>query len=492
MEAFVNWLNGIIWSQGLIYLCLGTGLFYSIATRFLQVRHIKDMIILMFEGKSSASGVSSFQALSLALAGRVGTGNIAGVATAIAYGGPGSVFWMWLIAFLGAGSAFVEATLGQVYKTKQDGQFRGGPAYYIEKGLKIKWYAVLFAIVTVIATGMLLPGVQANSIAAGLDTAFGISPTITGIILVVFLAAIIFGGVKRIAAVAQVVVPFMAIGYILVALIIMALNISQVPAILSLIFSSAFGSDAAFGGIIGAAIAWGVKRGIYSNEAGQGTAPHAASAAEVSHPAKQGLVQAFSVYVDTLFVCSATAFMILITGMYNVKPEGAAPIVNNLGDVEPGPVYTQQAVETVFPGFGAPFVAVALFFFAFTTIMAYYYMAETNLAYINQKVKRVWTEYVLKVVILCMVFYGSVKTAGLAWTLGDIGVGSMAWLNIIAILLLTKPALRVLKDYETQKKEGKDPVFDPVKLGIADADFWEKEYEQHVNEHVLQNKSISS
>ncbi len=476
METFVNWLNNIIWSPALIYLCLGAGLFYSIATRFLQVRHMKDIIPLMFKGGKSEAGISSFQALSLALSGRVGTGNIAGVATAIAFGGPGAVFWMWAIAFLGAGSAFVEAALGQVYKVKQDGQFRGGPAYYIEKGLKMKWYAVLFAIVTVIATGMLLPGVQANSIASSVKEAFGINPFITGVILVVLLAVIIFGGVKRIARVAEFVVPFMALGYILVALIITFMNISALPGVIKLIFTSAFGADAAFGGIVGAAISWGVKRGIYSNEAGQGTAPHAAAAAEVSHPAKQGIVQAFSVYVDTLFVCSATAFMILMTGMYNVTPEGKSEIVNKLGNVEPGPIYTQSAVESVMPGFGAPFVAIALFFFAFTTIMAYYYMAETNLAYINQKKKRIWSEYLLKIAILGMVLYGCVKTAKLAWTLGDIGVGSMAWLNIIAILVLSKTAFKVLKDYETQLKEGKDPVFDPVKLGIKDADFWEKEY----------------
>ncbi len=441
---------------------------------------MKDIIKLTFKGEKSEAGISSFQALNLALSGRVGTGNIAGVATAIAFGGPGAVFWMWLIAFLGAGSAFIEATLGQVYKVKQDGQFRGGPAYYIEKGLKMKWYAVLFAIVTVIATGVLLPGVQANSIAAGIDNAFGISPAITGGALVVFLAIIIFGGVKRIARVAEFVVPFMASGYIIVALLITFMNISELPAVLKLIFSSAFGSNAAFGGILGAAISWGVKRGIYSNEAGQGTAPHAAAAAEVSHPAKQGIVQAFSVYVDTLFVCSATAFMILITGMYNVVPEGGKAIVKKLGDMEPGPGYTQSAVESVLPGFGAPFVAIALLFFAFTTIMAYYYMAETNLAYINKNVKRVWSEYVLKIAILGMVFYGCVKTAGLAWTLGDIGVGSMAWLNIIAILLLTKPALKVLKDYEAQLKDGKDPVFDPVKIGFKDADFWEHEYSKPI------------
>ncbi|WP_423802009.1 alanine/glycine:cation symporter family protein [Neobacillus sp. SAB-20_R2A] len=476
MENLVNWLNDIIWSQALIFLCLGVGLFYSIITRFLQVRHMKDIFKLMFKGQKSEAGISSFQALSLALSGRVGTGNIAGVATAIAFGGPGAVFWMWMMAFLGAGSAFVESALGQVYKVKKDGQFRGGPAYYIEKGLGIKWYAVLFAIVTVVATGVLLPGVQANSIALSVENAFGINPAITGIIIVTLLAVIIFGGVKRIARVAEFVVPFMALGYIVVALIITFMNISEIPGVLKLIFSSAFGADAAFGGILGSAITWGVKRGVYSNEAGQGTGPHAAAAAEVSHPAKQGIVQAFSVYVDTLLVCSATAFMILITGMYNVAPEGKPVIVNNLGDMQPGPGYTQAAVESVFHGFGAPFVAVSLFFFAFTTIMAYYYMAETNLSYINGQKRRIWTEYVLKVVICGMVFYGSVKTASLAWGLGDVGVGSMAWLNIIAILLLTKPALKVLRDYESQLKAGKDPVFDPVKLGIQDADFWEKEY----------------
>lgn len=444
----------------------------------------------MFSRESSDAGISSFQALSVSLSGRVGTGNIAGVATAIAYGGPGAVFWMWAIAFLGASSGFVEAALGQVYKTKQDGQFRGGPAYYIEKGLGIKWYAVLFAIVTVIATGALLPGVQSNSMSSAMENAFGISPWVSGIAVCIVLAIIIFGGIKRIAKAAEVIVPFMAVGYILVAIIILIMNIDRVPEVFGLIFSSAFGMNAAFGGILGAAISWGVKRGIYSNEAGQGTGPHAAAAAEVSHPAKQGLVQAFSVYIDTLFICSATAFMILITGMYNVTPESGQAIVTTLGEMEPGPGYTQEAVESTLPGFGAPFVAIALLFFTFTTIMAYYYMAETNLAYINRKTKRVWSEYLLKCVLIFMVLYGSVKTAGLAWTLGDIGVGSMAWLNIIAIILLTKPALAVLRDYEEQKKAGKDPVFDPVKVGIKGADFWEKDYQYPGPESG--NKSISS
>ncbi|GGE68349.1 alanine/glycine:cation symporter family protein [Priestia taiwanensis] len=478
-ENFVNWLNSIIWSSALVYLCLGTGLYFSIRTRFLQVRHIKEMLKLTFKGEKSDAGVSSFQALALSLSGRVGTGNIAGVATAIAFGGPGAVFWMWLVAFLGAGSAYVESTLAQIYKIKHKGQFRGGPAYYIERGLGVKWYAILFAIATILATGLLLPGVQANSIASSLSTAFGMNTSVTGFLLITALALIIFGGVKRIVSVAQIVVPFMAIGYVLVAIVIVAMNIDKLPDAFMLIIKSAFALESAFGGIIGLAISWGVKRGIYSNEAGQGTGPHAAAAAEVSHPAKQGFVQAFSIYIDTLFVCSATAFMMIITGMYNVyDATGKGLLVNNMGTAEPGPGYTQAAVESVFPGFGNIFVAVSLFFFVFTTIMAYYYIAETNIAYLNRDKDRPWMMYLLKICFLGVVFYGCVKTAAVAWALGDIGVGLMAWINIIAILLLQKPALIALKDYEKQKKEGKDPIFKPEELGIKNADFWEHEYDK--------------
>ncbi|MBA4538598.1 alanine:cation symporter family protein [Bacillus aquiflavi] len=478
MENIINKLSGILWSSPLIIISLGVGIIFTILTRFVQLRLIKDMVKLLFSGKSSEAGVSSFQALSVALSGRVGTGNIAGTATAIAYGGPGAVFWMWLIAFFGASTAYVESTLAQIYKVKQDGQYRGGPAYYIEKGLGWKWYGILFAIATAIALTLLMPGVQANSIALGLETAFGVKPWITGLIVVALLSLIIFGGIKRIANVAQVVVPFMAIGYILVSLIVIAFNISELPHVFKQIFASAFALDSAFGGIVGSAIAWGVKRGIYSNEAGQGTGPHAAAAAEVSHPAKQGLVQAFSVYIDTLLVCSATAFMILITGMYNTELETDAPektyIVENIPGVEPGPGYTQAAVETIFPGFGAGFVSIALFFFAFTTIMAYYYMAETNIVYLTRGKKNAkWATFCIRLVILASVFYGSIKTATIAWTLGDIGLGVMVWLNLFAIILLLKPSLIALKDYEQQKKEGKDPIFDSQKLGIKNADFWE-------------------
>ena len=471
MENLITAINDLIWSNALILLCMGAGIYFSVTTKFLQVRYFKEMIRLLFDGKSSEKGVSSFQAFAIAISGRIGTGNIAGVATAIAMGGPGAVFWMWVIAFLGSASAFVEATLGQVYKQVNNGQYRGGPAYYIERGLGIKWYAVLFAVATVLSTALFLPGVQSNSIALSMQNAFDIPVAYTGVGVVLLLAMIIFGGVKRIGKVAEIVVPFMAGAYILIALIIMALNFSQIPAVFSLIIRSAFDLEPAFAGIFGMAVAWGIKRGIYSNEAGQGTAPHAAAAAEVTHPAKQGLVQAFSVYVDTLFVCTATAFMILFTGKYNVANPAGGFLMENIPGAEIGAEYTQLAIATHFPSLGAGFVAVSLLFFAFTTIMAYYYIAETNLTYLDKKGNK-WLLNGLRALMLVATFYGSVKTAEAAWTLGDIGVGLMAWLNVIAILLLRKPALKVFKDYERQKKEGKDPVFKAESVGLANTDEW--------------------
>jgi AGCS family alanine or glycine:cation symporter len=431
------------------------------------------MVHLLFHGASSQRGVSSFQAFSIAVSGRVGTGNIAGVATAIAMGGPGAVFWMWTIAFLGASSAFIEATLGQIYKTTKGGQYRGGPAFYIEKGLGIKWYAILFAIATLLSTALLLPGVQSNSITVSVKNAFNIPVEVTGGIITILLGLIIFGGVKRIGKVAEIVVPFMAAAYILMAVIIIFLNLSEIPAIFSLIFKSAFALEPAFGGVFGMAIAWGVKRGIYSNEAGQGTAPHAAAAAEVSHPVKQGLVQAFSVYVDTLFICTATALMILFTNQYNViNPEGGY-IVEHVPGSLIGPEYTQLAISSHFPSIGSGFVAISLLFFAFTTLMAYYYIAETNLSYLNNKSEKRYLVWSLRILILIATFYGSIKTAELAWGLGDIGVGIMAWINLIAIILLRKPALKCFKDYQNQRKEGKDPIFSAKKLGIKNADEWD-------------------
>ena len=494
MEAFFSWLNGIIWSNALIGLCLGAGLWFSIRTRFMQVRGFAEMCRLTVTGQKSDAGVSSFQALAISMAGRMGIGNIAGVATAIAYGGPGAVFWMWVMGFLGASTSYIESTLAQIYKEKDaEGRYRGGPAYYIEKAMGLKWYAMAFALATIVATGLLLPGVQANAIAdsasnvlcnGGGCEAFGGAGGLKlwiGVAVAAMLALIIFGGIKRIATFAEIVVPFMALAFILMALVVMAVNADKVPGMFADIFSSAFGAHAAFGAIIGQAVAWGVKRGVYANEAGQGTGPHAAAAAEVSHPAKQGYVQAFAIYFDTMLVCTSTAFLLLSTGMYNVfreVTEGGVQkleaIVSGVPGVAPseGALFTQAAVESVLPGWGAGFVALALFFFAFTTIMAYYYMAETNLSYINHNRKRPLTVLVLRLGIIGMVVFGAFHNAKMAWALGDIGVGLMAWLNIVAILILQKPALLALRDYERQKKLGLDPTFDPQALGIRNADFW--------------------
>ena len=472
MESIINYVNDLVWSNALIVLCMGAGIYFSVLTRFVQVRYFRHMIQLLFNGKSSDKGVSSFQAFAIAISGRIGTGNIAGVATAIAMGGPGAIFWMWLIAFLGSASAFIEATLGQIYKQVNNGQYRGGPAFYIEKGLGMRWYAIVFSVATIISTAFFLPGVQSNSIALSMQNAFNVPVAYTGFVIVALLALIIFGGVKRIGKVAEIVVPFMAGAYILVAITIIAMNIEQLPAMVSLIFKSAFDLEPLFGGVFGLAIAWGVKRGIYSNEAGQGTAPHAAAAAEVTHPVSQGLVQAFSVYVDTLFVCSATAFMILFTGQYNViNPEGGF-LVENIPGAQIGAEYTQYAVNSQFPTLGAGFVAVSLLFFAFTTIMAYYYIAETNLSYLDKKGSKLGL-WALRLLLLFASFYGTIKTAEAAWTLGDIGVGIMAWLNVVAIILLRKPALKALKDYQTQRKQGnKEPVFNAEALGIKNTEVW--------------------
>jgi AGCS family alanine or glycine:cation symporter len=314
--------------------------------------------------------------------------------------------------------------------------------------------------------------VQSNSIALSASNAFDFPVAYTGIGITIALGLIILGGVKRIGKVAEVVVPFMAIGYILMAVVIIVMNISQVPAVFALIFKSAFNLEATYSGIFGMAVAWGVKRGIYSNEAGQGTAPHAAAAAEVTHPASQGLVQAFSVYVDTLFVCTATALMILFTGQFNVvNPEGGF-LVENIPGVPYGAEFTQYAIATHFPSIGKEFVAISLLFFAFTTIMAYYFIAETNLSYLTRDKSSKWAVRLLQAAILGSTFYGSVKTAEIAWTLGDIGVGMMAWLNIIAIFLLRKPAFKAWEDYKKQKKEGKTPVFVAKDLGIENTDLW--------------------
>lgn len=499
MTEFLATINDYVWSNALVYLCLAAGVYFSIRSRFVQVRQVPEMIRQMMSGEKSPSGVSSFQALAMSLSGRVGTGNIAGVATAIAFGGPGALFWMWAVAFLGASTSFVECTLGQIYKTRDrlTGEYRGGPAYYFSRAMAhtraasaFKVYGFLFAAVTVLACGLLLPSVQSNSMASAMHQAWDIPEWTVGLGTVIVLAFVIIGGVKRIAAFASIVVPFMAVVYIAVALVIVIANAGELPSVIRLIFSSAFGLDSAFGAIIGSAVMWGVKRGVYSNEAGQGTGPHSAAAAEVSHPAKQGLVQAFAVYVDTLFICTATGFLILSTGAYRVFDGESAtgPVLAEGGvlpaDAAVGPAFAQVGFDTLWSGAGASFVAISLAFFCLTTIIAYYYMAETNLRFMLGKYATTPLPLIrntlgsnltllLQALILVSVAVGAVSTATDAWTLGDIGVGLMAWLNIIGIIILQQPAYKALRDFERQQKAGLDPVFDPLALNIPGATFWE-------------------
>ena len=475
LQQWVDLINSYVWSTPLVLLCLGTGIYFSIRTRFLQVRLIKDMVGQLFQGQASASGVSSFQGFAMALGGRVGTGNIAGVATAIAMGGPGALFWMWMIAFLGAGSAYIESALAQVWKEKIGGIYRGGPSYYIDKGLGQRWYAILFAVVTVISCGMLLPGIQANSIAIAVHSAFPpILPLYSGIFITVLLGLIIFGGVKRIGQAAELMVPFMAVGYILMALVIIAVNIGKLPAVLSLIFSSALGTArrlrrrARLGRRLGGQArhlfqrsgpghrAAGRRRGRSGppGPAGAGAGVlglrrhplrllghrlHAADDRHVQHRRRQGRLPGPA---------------------YPRRPRGARS----------GRRWRSTPWSRAF---GGPFVAVALFLFAFTTLMAYAFYAESNVAYLFRKNPEPWIA-VTRFFLLAMTFFGTIRTATLAWGLGDIGVGLMAWLNIIAILLLSRVGLATLTDYEAQRKSGQPLSFDPEKLGIRNAGLWKQ------------------
>ena len=478
-DKLIQHVNGnYIWGEELVVICILSGIFYSIRLGFFQIRYLKNMVRLVFDKKSSDVGLSSFQALTLAMSGRVGTGNIAGVATAIALGGPGAVFWMWVMAGLGSATAFVESVLAQVYKTEINGEYRGGPVFYIKKGLGPKWrfYGVIFAFATIFANAFALPGVQSRAISTAFKEAFNIQPYITGIMLTLIAALIVWGGVKRIGKFTQYAVPIMTIIYLAVAAIIIIFNFKAVPEVFGLILSSAFGANATFGGIVGATVMMGVRRGIFSNEAGQGSGAHAAAAAVVSHPTQQGLVQSFGVFLDTFVVCSATAFIILLTNHYNVFNEGTKQfVVENLPGVEYGSAYTQLAVEHTFKGFGAIFLAIALFFFAFTSVISYYYQAETNLVYLseNSKFNKLFKIF-LKLIFLFFVMYGAFGSLDTVWALGDMGVGVMVWLNLLVIFILHRVVVKCLNDYGTQLKEGVVPVFNPIDHNIRNTDAWDE------------------
>lgn len=485
-------ISSLIWGMPLIIILLGAGVYFSVSTNFVQFRHIKKMIQLLFVKNESKEGVSSFQAFAISVAGRVGTGNIAGVATAISLGGPGALFWMWVIATVGSASSFIECTLGQIYKEEINGEYRGGPAYYFEKVSGKRIYGVMFAIITVFAMSFFTPGVQSNAISNAMINGFfkdannqDMIKLIIGVIVAILVAYVVFGGTKRLGRVSEFIVPIMSIIYIFFAIIIIIININQVPAVLSMILSEAFSPRAGLGGAAGTAVLNGVKRGIFSNESGQGTGPHAASAAAVNHPAEQGLVQAFSVYFDTLLVCSATGFMILLTDSYNLIDKAGEIIYtgSNAVGLEAGPAYTQAAVSTLLGDtFGPIFVAISLFFFAFTSLMGYYYYAECNALYLGTKKNKNTGEYetnktilnIVRVAFVTSIIIFSYKSSDAVWNFGDIGVGMMAWYNCVGILLIGKIAIDALKDYDRQLRAGVErPVFDSTKLGINIDTHWD-------------------
>lgn len=458
MDKFVSTINDIVWNPALVGLLLCAGLYFSIRTRFVQVRRFRLMLRSLFSGKSGDGngGISSFEAFCIALSGRVGTGNIVGVATAIAFGGPGAVFWMWVVAFLGASTAFVESTLSQIFKFRHKGEYRGGPFSMMEKGLGKRWLGVLFAIITLISTGMFLVTVQANGASTAMQNGFPVPTWVTGVGMALLMGFVVIGGVQRIARVACFITPFMAACYIVLALVVIAFHIHDVPAVFVTIFKSAFGVNPLCSGILGSTIAMGVKRGIFSNEAGQGTGAIASAAADVAHPAQQGLAQSFSVYVDTLLVCTATALMILTSGTYNILDGNGGMLVANAPELGNNyAAFTQSAVDSVFAGFGSQFVSIAMLFFSFTTILAYYFYSESSILYLFHSRESRWEKVcvrLLQVVLISSIVVGAIREADVVWMLGDIGVGLMAWGTVIVILILCPKAIAALKDFEGEIK----------------------------------------
>lgn len=484
--TIVTAINSVLWSVPMLVLVGGAGIFFTIMLKGVQVRKIPTQLHLLFNGQASEKGMSSFQAFCLAIAGRVGTGNIAGVATAIASGGPGALFWMWVMALIGAATSFVECTMAQLYKGEVNGEYRGGIAYYLAHGLKIKFLGYFYAIVMIVAE-LAMFGIQSHEIAASANNAFHIPTFVMGIVLVVLLGVIIFGGAKRIAAVANLVVPFMAIAYIIVSLIILFINYKEIPHTFALIFESAFGAGPVAGGMMGSAILWGVRRGVYSNEAGMATATQSAAAAEVSHPVKQGLVQCFSVYVDTLFVCTATGLMLISTGCYNIIAPDGGFLVHNM-KTEAGSTWTQAAIDSIVP-IGAEFIAIALFFFAFTTIMNMSYNCETSFTFFFEEKGEMPQSALttIRLLILVVVFVGTIISGSSVWSLGDTGCGALIWGNVFCLLFLVPKARLLLKDFEKQQKEGKDPVFNPSQFPqLGELPLWQKAYDGYES-GTLQN-----
>jgi AGCS family alanine or glycine:cation symporter len=479
MSKILTAVNNVLWSMPLVILVLGAGLYFSIRMGFPQFRYFKEMIHNMSEGSESSRGLSPVRAFIFTAARTVGVGNIAGMATAIFYGGPGAVFWFWILALIGSAVAMVEAVLAQTYRQTIHGEYRGGPAYYMEYGIKNKKLgrsmALIFASLTILCFTFLAPTTQSYNIAQGISSAFHLPVIAVGIVFTLFLAFIIFGGLKRMGSAAQKISPIMALLYILMSLIIIVMNIKKLPEIFALIFKSAFGTDQVFSAIVGSAVSWGIKRGVFANEVGVGSSAVTGAVGEVSHPVKQGLSNALSVFIGTFFVCTTSAVMMLLTGSYNVSDNKGGLLYEGLPGVEFGNDYVSSAIDTVLPNIGAPFVAIAILCFASVALLAYYLYSESSLLYLfpNSKV----FPWVLRICFIADIFMGCLLSADSVWTMGDIGHGVMAWVNIIALLILGSQAIRIFKDYDRQRKNGvKEPKFNPDALGLKEvSETWKQE-----------------
>ncbi len=451
-------LNDLIWSKLLIVMLIGLGLYFTLASRFVQFRYFGRMFRIFSEAFQRQPGqLSSFQALMLSVAGRVGAGNIAGVSVAIMLGGPGAIFWMWIVALVGMATSYFECSLAQLYKRREaDGSYRGGPAFYIQHGLGQRWLGIVVSILLLVTFGFGFNAVQSYTVASSLHDTFGLPTYISGLALTAVIGLIIFGGIQRIAKFADVLVPVMAFAYIAMALVVIGLNIEAVPATLALIVKSAFGLEPAFAGGIGAAIIMGVKRGLFSNEAGLGSAPNVAAVAEVKHPVAQGIVQSLSVFIDTIILCSSTALIILLSGVYQPGTEMA------------GVVLTQTAVASVVGEWGRVFVSIALLLFVFTTLIYNYYLGENALGFFSQKRGPVMT---YRVLVVALVLWGSVQDLGTVFAFADVTMGLLAIANLIALALLFKVGLRLMRDYDRQIKAGiESPVLDAKQFADLDLD----------------------
>lgn len=465
LNNILSAVNDWMYTYLLLFLLVGTGIYFTIRTRFVQLRLLKESFHVLKEKAGEENGkkqVSSFQALMISTASRVGTGNIAGIATAIAAGGAGAVFWMWLMAVIGGASAFIESTLAQVYKLKDKEEFRGGPSYYMEKALGKRWLGILFSVLLIICFAYGFNGLQSFNMSSSLeyyipgysDTVY---PMLVGLILAVGTAFVIFGGVHRIGFITSVLVPIMAGAYLLIGLYTVITNITELPKVFSMIFSQAFDFKAFAGGMAGSAVVIGIKRGLFSNEAGMGSAPNASASASVSHPAKQGMVQVLSVFIDTLLICSATAMMLLLSGV-----QGESGVLDGIP-------FVQKAISANVGNWGIHFITLSIFAFAFSSLIGNYYYAESNILFIKNNKKLL---FIFRITCLLAVFFGAQADFSMMWNIADITMGCMATVNILVILVLGNTAMKVLKDYEKQKKEGKNPVFKAKDVGIENTECW--------------------